>query len=59
MAKVYKCSFCQCEFTWSEGCKWLGSMWDLENNPSKIKYSCSKLDCQELLKISFEPKIKK
>lgn len=39
--RIYRCSTCDNLFNWSDGSAWYGSLKQLENEPSKIKYYCS------------------
>ena len=39
---IYECANCNKLFNWTEGCCWHGSIKQQENNPTSIKYHCSK-----------------
>lgn len=49
--KVYECSSCGKLFNWSEQSEWYGTLKDMDENPKKLKYSCSPVCKAELQKV--------
>jgi len=45
---IYKCSCCDRLFNWGKGTFWYGSLKDMDEDKSKLKYACSD-KCKEKL----------